>query len=358
MKTGTANLPLHSGKAPAWLFQRMKRLARAMIMVIVEEFGTQYLLRRLSDPYWFQAFGCVLGFDWHSSGLTTTVCGAIKEGLRGVERELGFFAAGGKGRVSRKTPEEIISCGAFLAVSCPDNLVYASKMSAKVDSAALQDGYQLYHHAFFFNHTGQWAVVQQGMNAQTAYARRYHWLGLDKVAFTCEPHEAVCCNARGHVLNLVAAEGEENRSASARLAAEEPRLVLREAARIANLELPARHRIMAEEINPDYLSRILIKTYENQPANFEGLLGVRGVGPKTLRALALIAEIIYGVEPSFRDPARFSYAIGGKDGTPYPVDRAVYDESILLLRETLNSSRVDASEKRKAFRRLGEFSGS
>ena len=356
MKTGTAHLPLHSGKAPAWLFQRMKRLAREMVLVIVDEFGTGELLQRLSDPFWFQAFGCVLGFDWHSSGLTTTVCGAIKEGVKGIEHETGFFAAGGKGRVSRKTPDEILCAGSLIDTD-PERLVYASRMSAKVDSAAVQDGYQLYHHAFFFNREGQWAVVQQGMNPQNSFARRYHWLGRDGLDFVCEPHEAVCCDSRGGVLNLVAAEGEGNRKASAAMAAEEPGRVLREAASISSLDLPSRHWVISRDINPDYLARILLKTYEARPAGFEALLGIRGVGAKALRALSLMAEIIYGASASFRDPARFSYAHGGKDGTPYPVDRPLYDGSIHFLRETLNSSKIENSEKIKAFKRLAAFTG-
>lgn len=357
MKTGTAHLPLHTGKAPAWLFQRMKRLAREMALVIVDESGTEGLLKKLSDPFWFQAFGCVLGFDWHSSGLTTTVCGALKEGLKGIEHETGFFVAGGKGRVSRKTPDEIMAQGERIGADA-EKLVYASRMSAKVDSAAVQDGYQLYHHVFFFNREGSWAVVQQGMNPDNAFARRYHWLGREDLDFTCDPHEAVCCNVRGDILNLVASEGGENREASTRLAAEKTELVMKEAVKIASLELPARHRVMAREINPDYLSRILLKTYENRPADFESLLGIRGVGPKTLRALALMAEVIYGAEASFRDPARFSYAHGGKDGTPYPVDRGLYDASIHFLREAINSSKIENSEKAGAFRRLASFAGS
>lgn len=356
MKTGTAHLPLHTGKAPAWLFQRMKRLAREMILVIVGESGTEELLRKLSDPFWFQAFGCVLGFDWHSSGLTTTVCGAIKEGIRGIEHETGLFVAGGKGRVSRKTPDEILAQGDRIDADV-HSLVYASRMAAKVDSAAVQDGYQLYHHVFFFTREGSWAVVQQGMNPDNAFARRYHWLGRRNLDFTSDPHKAVCCNLRGSVLNLVASEGEENRNASTRLATEKTGLVLKEAVKISSLELPARHKVMAREINPVYLSRILLKTYESQPSDFESLLSIRGVGPNTLRALALMAEVIYGAEASFRDPARFSYAHGGKDGTPYPVDRDLYDGSIRFLREAINSSKIENSEKIRAFKRLSSFAG-
>ena len=190
MKTGTADLPLHYGKAPAWLFQRMTRLAREIVVFMVSEFGPEEILNRLSDPFWFQSFGCVLGFDWHSSGLTTTVCGSIKEGIKGLEKDLGFFAVGGKGRVSRQTPNEIETFGDLITRN-PQELVYASKLVAKVDSAALQDGFQLYHHCFFFTKQGSWCVVQQGMNDSSRYARRYHWLGSSVRDFVNEPHSAV-----------------------------------------------------------------------------------------------------------------------------------------------------------------------
>jgi hypothetical protein len=354
MKTGIANLPLHGGKAPPWLFKRMVKLAREIVRVMLYDFDSVELLRRLSDPFWFQALGCVLGFDWHSSGLTTTVCGAIKEGIKGMEHELGFFAGGGKGRVSRRTPEEIVSFGRHLSVE-PETLIYASRMSAKVDSAAVQDGYQLYHHVFFFNREGAWAVVQQGMNDATRYARRYHWLAAGPVDFVCEPHTAVCCESRGETLNLVAREGEENRKACSVLAAEKPDIVIGEVGKLATLDLPARHRVLRDEINPENLHRILLKTYEAGPENFQALLSLRGVGPKTLRALSLLSELVYGAAPSFRDPARYGYAHGGKDGHPYPINREVYDGSIAFLKELVNAAKIGEPEKKRSFERLGTF---
>ncbi len=356
-KTGIANLPLHTGKAPAWLFNRMKSLAREVVVVMLYDFGPHELLRRLSDPFWFQAFGCVLGFDWHSSGLTTTVCGAVKEGIKGMEHEIGFFAAGGKGRVSRRTPEEIVGHGKSLDID-PGKLVYASRMSAKVDSAAVQDGYQLYQHVFFFARDGKWAVVQQGLNDRTRYARRYHWLGIEKVNFVCDPHEAVCCDRSGSVLNLVAREGERNRAASAELASEHPDRVVGEFKKMEVLNLPSQHAITPQEIRADNLYRILLKTYEAQPENYESLLDIHGAGPKTLRALSLLSELLYGASPSFRDPARFSFAHGGKDGIPYPVDREGYDQSIAFLREIVSSCKIGETEKRAAFRRLGALRSS
>ena len=225
MRTGFAHLPLHGGRAPAWLFSRMVRLSREILGHVVAEHGSAEVLRRLSDPFWFQAFGCVLGFDWHSSGVTTTVCGAIKEGIRGSEADFGFYAAGGKGATSRKTPGEIASAGERLSRD-PSDLVYASRMSAKVDSAAVQDGYQLYHHAFFFTPAGDWAVVQQGMNDANGMARRYHWLSSSLKSFVEEPHEAVCCDARTEAWNFVAEESAGVRASAASLAREKPETTL------------------------------------------------------------------------------------------------------------------------------------
>lgn len=351
-RTGFANLPLHGGKAPAWLFSRMTRLAREITTVVVEEFGPQEMLRRLSDPFWFQALGCVLGYDWHSSGVTTTVCAAIKEGVRGRERELGFFVAGGKGRTSRKTPDDIEAFGA--ALSCnPSSLVYASRMSAKVDSTALQDGYQLYHHTFFFTRDGRWAVVQQGMNEATCYARRYHWLGEAVGDFVCEPHKAICSQQRGAVLNLVACESSAARdSIAAAVSYEKPEKLVAELKRLKTLEMPSRHLVTLQDVDPDRIRSILLSTYERQPRNFEGLLAMPGVGPKTIRALSLISELVYGAPVSTRDPARYSFAHGGKDGTPYAVDRKTYEASIRILHESIRRSRIGDLEKLAAFKRL------
>ena len=354
MRTGYAHLPLHGGKAPAWLFSRMVRLAREITCHIVAEFGAGEVLNRLSDPFWFQAFGCVLGFDWHSSGLTTTTCGALKEGIRGIEKDLGLFAAGGKGAVSRKTPQEVTVACERLSRN-PQPLVYASKMAAKVDSAAVQDGYQLYHHAFFFSSDGNWCVVQQGMSDETRMARRYHWLSSSVSDFVCEPHSAVCCDNRSPALNLVALEGADVRKSSAEIAGQTPDKTMALVARLPNLVLPRRHEVSQVDINPTYLKKILVQTYEAAPADYESLLAVPGVGAKTLRALALVSELIYGAKPSFRDPARFSFAHGGKDGTPFPVDRPTYEKTIQVLHDALNHARVDHSEKVGALKRLARF---
>jgi hypothetical protein len=354
MKRGFANLPLHGGKAPRWLFSRMKRMAGAMAQVICEEFGPDELLVRLSDPAWFQALGCVLGFDWHSSGVTTTVCGALKEGVRGFGPSVGLFVGGGKGGRSRKTPQEITEACETLGRD-PEPLVYASRMSAKVDSAALQDGYQIYQHCFLFTTSGRWAVVQQGMNDANGYARRYHWLADHVDDFVCEPHAAIAAQARGATLNMVASESGAARDASADAARLHPDKLLAEVEKLHGLTLPRRHEVLLRDINPRHLHKVMLATYERQPEDFERLLGLRGVGPKTIRSLALIGELIYEAPASTRDPARYSFAHGGKDGHPYPVNREVYDQSIDFLRQSLDRSRLDRSDKREALRKLARF---
>ncbi|MFC1905298.1 DUF763 domain-containing protein [Chloroflexota bacterium] len=351
-RTGITNLPLHGGKAPAWLFQRMTRLAREITIAIVTEFGPHEMLRRLSDPLWFQALGCVLGFDWHSSGVTTTVCGALKEGTRELQTELGLFIAGGKGRTSRKTPGEIKNAGHHLKADAA-SLVYASRMAAKVDNTALQDGYQLYHHCFFFTKDGSWSVVQQGMNDLNSYARRYHWLGEQVTDFVCEPHAAICSHGKGEVLNFVAAESEPARTTITQIAIEDsPEKLVGQLNKLQSLTLPSRHHLELQDIHPDRLIKIFTHTYERQPENFETLLGLEGMGPKSLRALSLISELVYDVPVSLRDPARYSFAHGGKDGHPYPVDRKTYDQSIEILHQALDRAKLGDTEKIAAFKRL------
>jgi uncharacterized protein len=353
-RTGYAELPLHGGRAPRWLFTRMVRLSREILRHMAAEYGPQEILRRLSDPYWFQALGCILGFDWHSSGVTTTTCGALKEGVKGLEGEIGLYVAGGKGKVSLRTPGEIEDHCVLLGCN-PLPLVYASRMSAKVDSAALQDGFEIYHHSFFFTADGEWTVVQQGLNAATGTARRYHWLSAGLKSFVEEPHAAVVCDQRGKVLNLVAAESAAVREHSVELAAIPGRETIQVVQRLPELVMPRRHQIVMADINPQHLYKILLQTYDNPPKNFEELLGMKGVGPAALRALALTAEIIYGTPASTRDPARFSFAHGGKDRIPYPVDRTTYETTIQVLEKTLRRVDMDRSEKIEALRRLARF---
>jgi hypothetical protein len=357
MRTGTAHLPLHGGRAPSWLFSRMVSLSREITRVVVEEFGPLDMLRRLSDPHWFQAFGCVLGFDWHSSGLTTTTTGALKEAVKGREADFGLFVAGGKGAVSRETPGEIEAAAEHHAIARPaEQLVYASRIAAKVDNTAVQDGYQIYHHAFFFTPGGEWAVVQQGMNDANGWARRYHWLSTGVNDFVCEPHAAVVAQDHGQlVLNLVAEESEEARRTTTLISAAAPHKLAGELRRAQELGLPGRHDIVAADIRPESLERILLKSYDQPPADFEHLLASPGVGPKTIRALVLIADLVYGVKASHRDPAKFSFAHGGKDGVPYPVDRPTYDQSIAVLREAVNRARLADREKLDAIKRLARY---
>ena len=356
MRTGIAHLPLHYGKAPPWLFQRMKSLAKEITLFVIDVYGVEEMLLRLSDPFWFQAFGCALGFDWHSSGVTTTVCGALKESLKGMEHEIGFYITGGKGKTSRKTPQEIEEiCQQRSIDGTP--LIYASRMSAKVDSAAVQDGYQIYHHSFFFTNKGSWAVVQQGMNEETRYARRYHWLSQGVKDFVCEPHWAVCCDQRKEGLNLVALESDKTRQAITELSHQKPEFLIEEGKKAAKLFLPEMHPIPLEEIHLERLGKIFIQIYDRLPENFEQLLGLQGVGPKSLRALSLISELIYGAKPSFRDPAQFSFAHGGKDGHPYPVDRKIYDKTIEVLKTALEGARAGDREKIEAIQRLRYFTG-
>jgi hypothetical protein len=354
-RTGSATLPLHTGKAPRWLFDRMTQLAPAIAEVMVLEHGRSEFLQRLSDPYWFQSFGCVLGFDWHSSGVTTTVCGALKEGLASRSNELGIFVAGGKGKVSRRTPSELMEYGSRTGVDGA-RLAYNSRMAAKVDSAAIQDGFGIYHHSFFVTTEGEWAVVQQGMRVNDGTARRYHWLGSQVRDFVNEPHAAIASEASGQtVLNMVATESAPARTVSTDFARQDPRTIDREIARVITLALPSRHWVdIKQDINPTHLRKVLLSTYEANPQNFEQLLAVPGVGPKAVRALALVAEVVYGSPASMRDPARFSFAHGGKDGHPYPVNRQVYDQSVEWLRDAVSKARIGHSERLKALRRLAD----
>ncbi|MGB9721970.1 MAG: DUF763 domain-containing protein [bacterium] len=365
MRTGIADLPLHYGRAPRWLFEKMTKLSRAIIEVIVCEYGPEEFLKRISDPFWFQAFGSILGFDWHSSGVTTTVCGAMKEGTKDIAFELGLFFCGGKGGTSRKTPKEIEKIGEKIGKD-PKDLIYASRMSAKIDNTCVQDGYNLYHHMFIFTKDLKWAVVQQGMNLTPLTpslshkgrglirnfktARRYHWLSLNLNSFVCEPHTAVCCDITQPCLNMVARESEESRKVVTEISKDKPEKILKETEMV--LQMPQRHPVLKIDINPKYFHKVLLKTYESPPEDFEHLLQIEGIGPKTLRALALISDLIYGAKPSFRDPARYSFAHGGKDGFPYPVDRETYNSSISFLESAIRRAKIGETDRLKALRKL------
>ena len=363
-KTGTANLPLHGGKAPPWLFQRMIKLAGGISAVIIDEYSQQELLNRLADPYWFQAFGCVLGFDWHSSGLTTTVTGALKEGID--SQELGIAVCGGKGRASRKAQTEIKEQGEAFSLSSRsiDALKYSSRMSAKVDSAAVQDGYNLYHHAFFFDEKGKWSVVQQGMNPGNRYARRYHWTSVNLESFVSEPHNAVCCDKRTkEALNMTAKDSRGAQGISLDLINDSPdklrkyftkQSTLSDFSGFKSLNMPRTHFII--NMNQRNLET-LKKAHDFQPQNYEELLSIRNIGPKSVRALALVSEIIYGKTPSWHDPVKYSFSHGGKDGIPYPVDRDIYDKSIEMLQTGIQQAKLGNKDKLNALKRLNTFTG-
>jgi len=358
MRTGLANLPLHTGHCPKWLFPRMKKLGGAISEVIVNEQGHEEFLRRLSDPFWFQAFGCVLGFDWHSSGLTTTVLGAIKEAEL---NKIGIAICGGKGGASRKTPDEIVSlAGKFsLSDSIASKLVNSSKMTAKVDSALIQDGYQLYHHVFIFTEKSQWAVIQQGLNNENRYARRYHWLSDNVKSFVEEPHNAICCDSReSRVLDMTSRISDETRKISVDLVKDNSFVV--EGQKTLNsffgnhktFSMPAHHEV--KNLGKQVIGT-LKRAYEIQPQNYEELIAIKGVGPKTLRALALISQIVYGAEPSWKDPVKFSFAHGGKDGHPYMINQDHYDKSIEIMRNAIENAKIGDKEKLFAIKRLNEF---
>jgi len=379
MQRRVAQLPLHGGKAPGWLFKRMSRLAGAVTMAVVDEYGPEEMLRRLADPWWFQAFGSVLGFDWHSSGLTTVTCGALKEARKLFGADLGILVAGGKGGTSRKTPQEIEAFSDQYAISDGDRLVFASRMSAKVDSAGVQDGYQVYAHSFFFTPGGVWCVVQQGMNDQNGLARRYHWLGETVDDFVCEPHQGIHDASRAEepdaatapaILNMVAIEAGGNRQGSAALVREDPDKLYVDLIKYTEgptLFAPDHHMVLPQDVNLPRLRQVLRTAHERQPQDFQDLLGTRGVGPATVRALSLLAELIYEAPASHRDPtsppppephlqgrrwADYSYAHGGKDGTPFPVDRETYDHSISVLLDAVRKARLGHTEKNEALRRL------
>lgn len=380
MQRGIATFTLDSGTCPKWLFSRMVKLGREMTRVLVAEFGADELVRRIAEPVWFQSLGTVLAFDWNSSGLTTILTAALKEAIRNREKELGIFICGGKGRTSRKTPEEITGWGDKLSLPtrCVDNLVYNSRMSAKVDSSLIQDGYQIYHHSFFFSRKGIWSVVQQGMNEANASARRYHWFSENIEELVCEPHTGIVTGAeRRPLLNLTARKSESSRELSVEFVSSGYHSLMKDIEilrrhssnlskmislkregeqltflRLEDTEFKA-HPVVCEDFSQSrYLEKIMHKLCDRRPGNYEHLLAVRGVGPKTIRALALVAEVIYGAKPSYEDPARYSFAHGGKDGTPYRVDRDTYDRTIAMMIEAVGRSGINAYEKDRAINRL------
>jgi uncharacterized protein len=349
--TGSADLPLHGGRVPAWLASRMARLGRVIVEAIAHEYGRTEVLRRLADPFWFQSFGAVMGMDWHSSGITTSVLAALKRGLGPVEHELGLHVCGGRGRASRRTPDELTAIGERVGLDAPA-LVRASRLVAKVDSAAVQDGFELYLHGFIVADDGAWTVVQQGMNGEKRQARRYHWIWDRAGAFVEEPHAAIEGRPGvGEIVNLTDRRAGGARGEMVGLGRGGPDGALNG---LQRLRMPAHHDVRAEDIDLRRLGKTLAAVAERGPEDFAELMLVPGVGARTLFALALVAEVVHGAPSRFADPARFSLAHGGKDGHPFPVPLKVYDETIRVLKTALGRAKLGEGERLAAIRRLDD----
>ncbi|MEJ5089430.1 DUF763 domain-containing protein [Sphingobacterium faecium] len=347
-RSGTADLPLHYGKVPAWLYERMSALGLSIVEAILADYGQDEVLRRLSDPFWFQSFGAVLGMDWHSSGITTSVMGALKRAINPQSASLGLYICGGKGKFSRETPAELLRIADQTGLA-GDALVRASKLTAKVDNTAIQDGYQLYLHNFIVSNQGNWTVVQQGMHENDGTARRYHWHSQHLKSFIDEPHTGISGISQGQILNLTAAAATPNRQGILAIAKNDPARIIQE---FAHLVMPKRHDIRASDVDLKRLGALLYVTRELQTDSFEELLLLKGVGPRTMQSLALVSEVIHGGPSRFKDPARFSFAHGGKDGHPFPVPLTIYDDSITVLRKGIEKSKLGNLDKLKTINKL------
>ena len=371
-RTGTANLPLHGGHVPAWLSSRMAALGRVIAEAIVHEYGRDEFLRRLAHPFWFQSFGAVMGMDWHSSGITTSVVGALKRGLTPIQRELGIYVCGGKGAHSRRTPLELASIGDATGIDAAP-LIRSSRLVAKIDSAAVQDGFDLYLHAFFATVEGHWCVVQQGMNDRIGEARRYHWQSEGLAGFFESPHAAIEGRNVGAIVNLADARAQRSRAAELELVRQGPDQTIsilrryRHSGNLAlslfpeteilpeplpHLQLPHHHEVRASDVMLKRLHGTLAAAADLGPKDFADLLLTPGIGARTIEALAFVAEVVHGAPSRFRDPARFSLAHGGKDGHPFPVPIKVYDQTIRLLKAALSRAKLGSTESLAAIKRL------
>jgi hypothetical protein len=351
-RSGSADLPLHYGTVPKWLAERMSRLGFAITESIITEYGKEEVLRRLSDPFWFQSLGAVMGMDWHSSGITTSVMGALKRAINPHSKELGIYICGGKGKYSKQTPQELLQIADATGVNGKE-LVRCSKLSAKVDNTVVQDGFQLYTHNFIVSDTGEGTVVQQGMRTEDKTARRYHWHSANIHSFVEEPHTGICGINQGNILNLTAIEAKGSREGILNIATEEPERIIEEFNR---LSMPVHHDVRAKDVNLKRLGSTLWLAHETRPGNFEELLLLQGVGPRTIQSLALVSEVIHGSPTRFKDPARFSFAHGGKDGHPFPVPVRVYDETIATLENALQKAKLGLTDKSAAIKKLHEIS--
>lgn len=350
-RSGFAELPLHAGHVPRWLSERMTQLGAAISEAVICDYGTSEFLTRISDPFWFQALGCVMGMDWHSSGITTSVLGALKRGLNPKSHELGVTICGGRGKHSRKTPEELQAIANRSGLD-GKSLVRTSRLTARIDNNAIADGFQLYQHSFIVTKNGEWAVVQQGMNPGRRLARRYHWHSASIRSFISDPHSAIVGEHQGAILNLVDARAEPAQKAMLNIVRQNPETTL---ADIRKLVLPTRHAVRMQDLDLRRLGSVLALAHERELNNFASLLLLEKLGPRTLQSLALIAEIVHGAPGRFSDPARFSFAHGGKDGHPFPVPLKTYDESISVLRRSLDAAKLGHTEKLDGFRRLDRF---
>src|SRR4051812_36591836 len=350
-RSGSADLPLHGGRVPPWLAERMTKLGTAISESVLYHYGPSELLTRLSDPFWFQALGSVMGMDWHSSGITTSVLGALKRGLNPRSHELGVYICGGRGKHSRKTPSELLEISGRLGLP-GDELVRASRLTAKVDNNAIADGFQLYLHSFILTSAGEWAVVQQGMNNSNAMARRYHWHSATVRDFTDEPHTAILGENQGTIMNLVDHRAQPAQSAMLNTVHEKPEVILNEA---RHLKLPAHHDVREADVDLKRLGAVLAVAYERDLRDFASLLLVENLGPRTLQSLAFVAEVVHETTSRFDDPAMFSFALGGKDRHPFPVPLKTYDESISVLRRAVDAAKLGDEDKIEGMRRLDRF---
>jgi len=368
-RTGHADLPLHTGTVPKWLADRMRDLGTQIVEALLIQYGKKEVLRRLSDPLWFQSLGAVLGMDWHSSGITTSVMYALKRGINVRAREFGLCICGGRGKYSRRTPEELLYLSDATGMD-GDALVKASRLCAKIDSTAVQDGFQLYQHNFILSDEGDWAVVQQGMNTEQKTARRYHWCSQNLKSFVEKPHTGVTGENRGLILNLTDTNAGPTRNAILDLSKENPDRILQEVKLIEktdagvgelafseedgsrNCIMPSHHEVKAQDVDLKRLGGVLAAAYESEPSDFESLLLTPGLGPRTLQSLTLVSEVINGTPSRFSDPARFSFAHGGKDGHPFPVPLRIYDESIRILGDAIEKSKLGYKDKSECINRL------
>jgi hypothetical protein len=350
-RSGIADLPLHYGRVPPWLAERMVARATAITESVIHHYGRAAFLSRLSDPFWFQAFGSVLGMDWHSSGITTSVMGALKKGLNPRAHELGLYICGGRGRHSRNTPQELRALAERTSLD-GDALVRISRLTARIDNNAIADGFQIYLHSFVLTSDGDWAIVQQGLNEQSRLARRYHWHSASVRDFTADPHTAIVGEHAGTVMNLVDGRARAAQDALLTIARSDPSRTIGE---VRRLVMPPQHHVRAADVNEKRLGAVLALAHERELRDFASFLLLEQLGPRTLQSLALVAEVVHGAPTRFDDPARFAFAHGGKDGHPFPVPLKVYDESIAVLRRSLQAAKLGHADKLHGMKRLDAF---